>query len=72
MNKEKQEWKQIISKPKSITINFGSQVATGLVSYFELQNIIHEEIKRREKGIESNRIMNHTEQEEFNKGAKLK
>ena len=32
-------------------------------------NLIHDEIKRREIGIQNNRKMNHTEQEEFNKGS---
>ena len=50
-NKESKDWKQVISKPKSITINFGNQVATGLVSYFELQNIIEEEIQKAFKEI---------------------
>jgi hypothetical protein len=51
-NKESKNWKQVVSKPKSITIEFGNQVATGLISYFELQSIVEEEIQKAFKAID--------------------
>lgn len=53
LNKESDNWKQVIvPKPKSITVEFGPQVSNALISYFELQQIIEEEIAKALKRID--------------------
>lgn len=51
-NRESKDWKTIVSKPKSITIEFGSLVSTGLISHFQMQSIVEEEIGKALKEID--------------------